>query len=848
MRSAARYALIALAYVVAWCALDLVGWVFEVSPGISPWYPPHGLSVALLMALGPRFMPLLMIGPLIMGSLVWLPGEPLALVLLALGVTAGYGLAALWLRHRRVDPRLSQLSDVLHFFAAMIVASLAVAVLAILDLAAFGLLAWADVPAAILSFWAGDTLGVVCIAPVLMTLVFPALTRLTGRASTAAPPPVADARRLPTPVAAQGPARTLALPGDTPRATALRFAALAGTILLVLDPFDIFDPSLSFLLIFPILAVAVTGSVTGTALAVALASIGLAISLRTNAALDRLEAEQLLLTGLSIGALCLAAAVAGLRSGRTLLRDIFDTTSEGIVALDRTGRVMMANSASRHMLGGISDPEPFDWPADIRFLDAQDNRPLDGPDSPIARALAGEKIQAETRLMTRKARDGHRYVRISSGTVKDEGATLWVVLAFDDVTREEESRQQIERSGRLDALGQLTGGIAHDFNNLLATIEYSVQLGANADDPATARRYGDAALKAVRKGADLTGRLLAFARRQPGKAQSRPVADVLAEFDQLARPTIEENIALEIDHDDPDLRVFCDTGQLENALLNLVLNARDAITLSGKGGRIVVSARGISEIDADAVLRRESPHSYIVQGLHANGLSPDTARTMAYRYVELAVTDDGPGMSDTIKRRATDPFFTTKETGMGTGLGLSMVYGFVQQSHGELRIYSEPGLGTTIRMIVPRGTEAGHREQPIERLPRPRGKGQRILLVEDQPDLLEMMRDVLVTLGYTVTTARTGADCLALFADGAGWDLLLTDVVMPGGMDGFRLAEEVRARAPDLPVLYMSGYTGHSEDEKGAVPAPILQKPCTPAELAGAISDALSGDDAPAPG
>lgn len=522
------------------------------------------------------------------------------------------------------------------------------------------------------------------------------------------------------------------------------------------------------------------------------------------------------------------------------LRAVLDTAVNGIIGLDQDGTVEVINPAARHMLGGRSEATPFRWPEEIKFLHVVDLHPLDASADPINRALAGQTLTGETHLMTGKGGKENRYVRVSSAVVEDPSKTLRCVIVLDDVSQLEKNRQQVERKGRLDALGQLTGGIAHDFNNLLATILYAMQLTRNDNISERSDRVLSTAIGAVERGRELTGRLLAFAKRQPGLTRSRSLIETFAEFEALARPTIEEAVELKFLPPDPSLLVHCDHGQLDNALLNIALNSRDAIMRSGKGSRIVIKARPVDEVDADLALRRKDLHTYIAQGMREEH-AKDIARgdEYAYRYVEISVTDDGPGMTDDVKLRAIDPFFTTKDTNSGTGLGLSMVYGFIQQSDGELRIYSELGFGTTIRLILPRGTVDNERERPIARLPIERGHGERILVVEDEESLLLMMEELLTELGFGIVAARSGREALNLVNSGQAFDLMLTDIVMPGGIGGFELARHVRELRPGVPIVYMSGYTGFTSAEMGSVVAPLVQKPCPPAELAKVLSDQL---------
>jgi PAS domain S-box-containing protein len=526
-----------------------------------------------------------------------------------------------------------------------------------------------------------------------------------------------------------------------------------------------------------------------------------------------------------------------------LLSLIMDTAQSAIVGLNQTGEVTAINSAGRHLLGGISGDTPFPWPESIDFLETASLQPLESSHNPILRSLAGATLKGEVFLMTRVIGSEPRYVRISSAPVTTSDLGLKCVVIFDDVSEHEKNRQQIERTSRLDALGQLTGGIAHDFNNLLATLQYAVQLALTAEAPEKRARYLDTALGSIEHGAELTKRLLAFAKQQPGTSKSQRVDDVLTDFSRLATPLIESNITVEYEQSEPNLWVFCDTAQLNNALLNLLLNARDAILRSGKGNSIKIRVQGVSEVKRDQS-GAQDPDSYTAKGLNAEHFADlERSDNAAYRYVEFSVTDNGPGMTQEVKRRAIDPFFTTKDTNSGTGLGLSMVYGFVQQANGELRIHSELDKGTTVRLVLPRGTVFGQREAPVKREPHVRGRGETVLIVEDTTNLRTILADLISSLGYAVLTARSGEEALAFVQRGKKFDVMITDIVMPGDIGGFELARKIRALCGEVPILYMSGYTGYSESDMSDVVAPLLQKPCPPAVLAQAISEALGQED-----
>lgn len=522
-----------------------------------------------------------------------------------------------------------------------------------------------------------------------------------------------------------------------------------------------------------------------------------------------------------------------------LLSQIMNTAKSAIIGLDSDGRILSINSAGRDFLGGASQQTPFDWPDDIVFVDGETLENLTSRTSPVARAIAGEVLTGSIFLMARNDDRDVRYVRVSSAIVEAADAEIFCVLILDDVSEQEKNRQQVERTSRLDALGQLTGGIAHDFNNLLATVQYALELSEMVEGEARSN-YIATAQQSIEQGSALTKRLLAFAKQQPGLSSSKEVERIVDDFRNLAAPLIEATITVDFEIHEPDLWVYCDAAQLDNALLNLLLNARDAILRSGVGNRIIVSVRGVNELSGDAALRREQPNTFIAPGLDLEQTEDDDRpENAAFRYVEFTVSDDGPGMLEEVKRRAIDPFFSTKSTNSGTGLGLSMVYGFIQQSGGELRLYSEQGQGTAIRMLLPRGTASGDREEPLERAEVPRGNGEAILIVEDEVNLAAMMKDVVSTLGYVVETVPHGKSALDRLAAGPKVDLVITDIVMPGGMDGFQLAQMIRETDPEMPIIYVSGYTGYSEKDMGEVVAPMLRKPCPPDLLASAIDTTL---------
>ncbi|NIY97900.1 hypothetical protein HC022_17175 [Salipiger sp. HF18] len=308
----------------------------------------------------------------------------------------------------------------------------------------------------------------------------------------------------------------------------------------------------------------------------------------------------------------------------------------------------------------------------------------------------------------------------------DVATVMVLVLVLEDVTEQERNRQQAERSGQLDALGQLTGGVAHDTNDILGTIAYATELAAMSAD-APQKTFLDTALASVWRGDRLTSRLPTIARRQPGSVRPVPVSEVLSALQDLAGPVLERTVALHVAPPEAGLRVLCDPSQLENALLNLVLNSRDALLAQRGTGNIAVQAGRAAESDPEGHPR-----------------------------VEISVTDDGPGMTPEVRQRATDPFFTTRGESGGPGLGLSMVYGFAEQSDGELIIDTASGPDTSVRILLPEGELPDEEEVAAEPGPSP-GSGETILVVEDETDLLAMTSEIIRTPGNEVITALPDA-------------------------------------------------------------------------------------------
>ncbi|HEV2081946.1 MAG TPA: PAS domain S-box protein [Brevundimonas sp.] len=360
---------------------------------------------------------------------------------------------------------------------------------------------------------------------------------------------------------------------------------------------------------------------------------------------------------------------------------------------------------------------------------------------------------------------------------------------------------------RMEAVGRLTGGVAHDFNNLLTVVIGALDMMLRApDDAARQKRLGEAALAAARRGERLTHQLLAFSRRQTLRPEPTDLNALIMEGEPLLRRAVGEAVTLDLRLSDRPVWVDVDPAQFEAALLNLVVNARDAVD---EGGRVIVETR----------LRRLKPGQI--------------AELPGGDHVCISVSDDGAGIDPDVLPRIFEPFFTTKSVGKGTGLGLSQVYGFSRQSGGGLQVTSEPGKGASIRMFLPALRRT--RPEALDTTPAPERAalpGRRLLLVEDDPDVAAVAAEMIGSLGFSVRTAEDAAGALSVLAD-AEFDVMLTDVVMPGGMSGVELAQEATLRHPDMSVVLASGYAGDDMDRRMAdAPWPFLRKPYSRETLA----------------
>ena len=505
-----------------------------------------------------------------------------------------------------------------------------------------------------------------------------------------------------------------------------------------------------------------------------------------------------------------------LRESEQLARGIVDTALDAFVQMDESGTISDWNSQAEKIfgwshgealgrsLGELIIPEIHRAAHKSglqRFRRTGEGSILGRRLEIEARRRDGKEIKVELSITALRRRNGV----VFNGFVRD----LTDKIAAED---------RIRQAEKMEAVGQLTGGVAHDFNNILTVITGTIEILAEAveNDPqlAAITKMID---EAAARGAELTQHLLAFARKQPLQPRETDLNTLIIETAKLLRPTLGERIEIESVFQDEACLANVDPNQLATAILNLAINARDAMP---NGGKLILET-------ASAVLDENyaSQHSEVRPG----------------RYALLAVSDTGTGIPAAILDKVFNPFFTSKEPGKGTGLGLSMVYGFVKQSAGHIKIYSEEGHGTTIKIYLPPGTGASLAPEAAI-APAIQGGHETILVVEDDKLVRDYVLTQLRSLGYVTLDAANGAEALAIVAAGNQFDLLFTDVIMPGAMNGRQLATEVQKSKPGLKVLFTSGYTENAIIHHGRLDTGVLllAKPYRKSDMAGMIRKALA--------
>ena len=495
-------------------------------------------------------------------------------------------------------------------------------------------------------------------------------------------------------------------------------------------------------------------------------------------------------------------------------RNLVEGSIQAIV-IHRNGKPLFANQAYADLFGCGAPDDVLALDSITRFIAPEE---VDRVREHWAALLRGDRLPAVGEVKVQRLDGSPFWVYTQLRVVSWDGEpALQAVLL--DITERMQSEDQLRQALKMEAVGQLTGGVAHDFNNILMVIMANVDALEEAEtlDPRLLDRIKEIS-SATQRAADLTRQLLAFSRKQVLRPQHTSINDLVAATGNLLRRTLGEQIEIESILADDIWSTEIDRAQLETALVNLSINARDAMP---RGGRLLIETKNVT-LDAN----------YVAQ-------NPDAA---AGDYVMLAVTDTGSGMSPEILNKVFEPFFTTKGL-QGTGLGLSMVYGFIKQSKGHIEIYSEIGGGTSIKLFLPRSDSGLQEMMAPQSSPTPRGN-ERVLVVEDDEQVRTAITSQLQSLGYAVAGATDGAAGLAAFeAASQPYDLLLTDVVMPGLLNGKALADQVTRRWPKSKVVFMSGYTETAIIHQGRLDAGVLllSKPFRKIDLAQILRQALDG-------
>ena len=509
----------------------------------------------------------------------------------------------------------------------------------------------------------------------------------------------------------------------------------------------------------------------------------------------------------------LEATREAVQASEAAFRRTLSNAASGIGWITVDGRCQHVNTTFGAMLG-----RPADELDGCRFDDLIAPESLPGWQRLQADMQRGSGTDFQTEMQLLTARGKPLWTKLSfavAAVMPGEPPGMVFVCLDNSAAREMEDRMR--QSQRLESVGQLTGGVAHDFNNLLTVILGNAELLHEQllDNPKLAPLAG-MVVSAGERGAQLTQRLLAFARRQALDPKAVDINQLIVELDPLLRRSLGGHVEMEYVRGAGLWPALVDPAQLDNALLNLCLNARDAMP---EGGRLTI----------------ETGHAHLSEEYAAS-----LADVSPGQYVMLAVSDTGAGIDPADLHRVFEPFFTTKPAGKGTGLGLSMIYGFVKQSGGHVSVYSEPGAGTTFRLYLPRAFESATVARRAADTRQVTGGSETILLVEDDPMVRRHAFDQLVSLGYSVIEAQSGAQALGILREGQVIHLVFTDVVMPG-MSGRQLVDQALALRPGLKVLFTSGYTENAIVHHGRLDPGVhlLSKPYRREDLARKVREVI---------
>lgn len=493
-----------------------------------------------------------------------------------------------------------------------------------------------------------------------------------------------------------------------------------------------------------------------------------------------------------------------------LFQAVFDHVPEALIVSEPEGAIVITNPAAERMFGySASEAARLHWTE--LFHEPPDKKKLERD---LARGSDGVSISAVLRRKNGRTFPAQGHIAVIRAA---DHTQMTVVSLFRDVTDEIKRREGSLRLQKLEAIGQLTGGIAHDFNNLLTIISGNLELLEGSTSNAEDRELLSRATRAADSGARLTRRLLTFARRRQLTPEVINLNDQVQSMTELLRRTLGDTIDLRTSFARDLWLVRADSGEIESAVINLAINARDAMPNGGK----------LSIRTSNVILERDEV------GFEAPLVAGD--------YVRISVSDNGIGISKAVLGRVFEPFFTTKPPGRGTGLGLSTIYGFIKQSGGNITIYSEPDVGTTVNLYFPRCLdEVSPAASAANALMEERGHGERILVVEDNNDVRELTVQRLQRLGYDVIQFATAATARDALNDGLKTDLVFSDIMMPGGLSGVDLAKWIRVHRPELPVILTTGFADEAIDVGAIAEAwPTLHKPYTQRDLAELVRKTL---------
>ena len=516
----------------------------------------------------------------------------------------------------------------------------------------------------------------------------------------------------------------------------------------------------------------------------------------------------------------LLAAHEELRHSSSVLQGTFNSMAEAVLVINTKGIIVLANAAAQTVLTYRPGMNIEQLGKTAVVYRGDGTTPMPSDELPSSCALRGETFDGKEMISHRHGSGEIVHLVVSGAPLHDaSGAISGAAVVYHDITAARDTERLLHQAQKLDAIGKLTGGVAHDFNNMLTVITGTTEtlvaeLARQPELQSVARLIDDAAERC----AELIKHLLAFARKQTLQPRNVDINHAVLDIEKLLRPTLGEQIEIETILERGNTTSHIDPSQLANSVLNMAINARDAMP---DGGKLLLETRNVVLDEAYAEANAD--------------MRPGP-------YVMLAVSDTGTGMPADIRDKVFEPFFTTKEVGKGSGLGLSMVYGFVKQSGGHIKIYSEPGHGTTIRLYLP--PAAAGADAMLPAAAPIAGGSETILVVEDDPLVRNFVVAQLHGLGYRTIAAADSRTAMALVENGEPFDLLFTDVILSGGMTGRQLAEAVAKHRPGLKVLYTSGYTDNSIVHHGRLDQGVLllTKPYRKAQLAQMIRQALKGE------